>query len=406
MYSPSVFHRTRIQTIEFNSILCGEREWIMKKTGEQIKRTLSATSESVSPLTHLILSRPLALRSTCGALLFYCYSCSVVISTIFVMFDRDIRRAYATTSCMWLRLHFIDLIWFHLFLVIFGRCRKWQSELTKHTQFDLSVALMQHTHTLILRRNKQLHLSKSINFGISVQFPIYCVFFLPLFLIGYGDIDSTAYGYCCGLAGTPFWYVSTRMWEFWIGWVVLNAQNQISFLCCVDDCRLSSMAQNSYVRRFAHFHHKTISVLFFFSIYFFAIQFFRFCFRCSPSILISDVNSAEQWYFKFRNWCSVVVRGEWLWLHANISDEHNIGGSVSTGATRIRGWMPARMVHRGNYTVDGAIMFGGNFHENLIQFQSSKRWLDICLSLCEKVLGLIGSMCIASVFFDDDDRCK
>lgn len=144
----------------------------------------------------------------------------------------------------------------------------------------------------------------------------------------------------------------------------------------------------------------------FFSIYIFAIQFFRFCFRCSPSILITDVNSAEQWYFKFRNWCSVVVRGEWLWLHANISDEHNIGGSVSTGATRIRGWMPARMVHRGNYTVDGAIMFGGNFHENLIQFQSSKRWLDICLSLCEKVLGLIGSMCIASVFFDDDDRCK
>lgn len=55
-----------------------------------------------------------------------------------------------------------------------------------------------------------------------------------------------------------------------------------------------------------------------------------------------------------------MVRSEWLWLRANISDKHNIRGSVSTGATRIRGWMPSRMVYSGNYTVGGAIMFGGN----------------------------------------------
>lgn len=139
-------------------------------------------------------------------------------------------------------------------------------------------------------------------------------------------------------------------------------------------CRLSSVVSCTKFMQFCTFSQ---CLIIFYSINIFSDFFFFFVpvstsdfhchFRCQR-------HTTEQWYFKFRNWRSIMVRSEWLWLCANISDKHNIRGSISTGSTWIRGWMPAWMVHRGNYTVGGAIMFGGNKKTKYISiyFESGK----------------------------------
>lgn len=121
-------------------------------------------------------------------------------------------------------------------------------------------------------------------------------------------------------------------------------------------------------------HHSTITAIFCHSHFLILFPLFRHHFPFPPCQPTPHRRRRKtgQWYFKFRNWRSIVVRSERLWLHANISDKHNIRGSISTGATRIRGRMPFGMVYRRNYTIGGAIMFGGNSHEYLISSKGSR----------------------------------
>lgn len=220
--------------------------------------------------------------------------------------------AISCMNVMWLRLHFIDSIFVVVSTSIFGwpvicdvgndTMRTWHKLdflcfffrfLLRHTQMKwMQTNTNTNTHWKGARDCFSVN-QLTVWFFCNIRFSIY-----NFYLFNALSIYSTAYGYCFGSDGTPSWYVSIWMWEFWIGWVPASPEQCNNWYVLVDfffcsscaDCRLSSVAQNSC--NFAHFHNVSS---FFIPLTFFPIFFFFSSpFQLPISIVISDVNATQQ----------------------------------------------------------------------------------------------------------------
>lgn len=64
-------------------------------------------------------------------------------------------------------------------------------------------------------------------------------------------------------------------------------------------------------------------------------------------------------HFELENGSGFVVRGERIWMHTQLLDQHHVGGSVPAGAAGVGGRLCVRMAHRRDDTVGAAALPSG-----------------------------------------------